>query len=790
MTGGDPDAYDAAYGALLDWVCNSLDLYKYELHAVTFPLFVHCFLELMAKGYADEAKQFFHKFGADHSRLHLEELRALGMIFTPQHVRENEYASQVLHSKFNVALSLLSFELLNTFLSQERLFLLLAILNERVNLVVASNHPGIQVDQLDDVADVGLDGPINSLEAKNNVASGYKSPDEVAEVMSMSDHPNESEIAATLASGPYDLEYTVRAAGGDGRTVENLNCIPIQWGVLPERKVRTSGDGTDGTGAPGSGADGDNSGPNSGVNGVSSSAGNGATGAGDSGSASAAAADGDKKNTSSGAASAGGADGGPAGSSGASKVNDKSGSKVAGADKAAASATPAGGDANRKHKRAKAGVDAAQSLKKGPLDEVGPLPDRKSPFNAEIMEKLVLRLPLEMKEHILEDLRVRATVNKSNLPSALCFTLLNSAVHINNMNFSDDVTMVGASCDDGSFRVWRNDDQPLGTATGSVYHGNMETDEEEKVAVLRGHSSAVYGADFSPDNRFALTASADSTIRLWSLAAKSNVVTYRSHLNYPVWDVNFAPYGYYFASCSMDRTARLWSTDHVTPLRVYAGHLSDVDCVRFHPNHNYLATGSSDKTVRLWDVQSGKCVRIFTGHFHGVRCLAFSSNGRYLASSGDDQYVNIWDLQAGKRLETLIGHKGTVTSLDFSQESAILASGGMDSTVRLWDMKTLTEQPSPATSGAVGGIAGSTGSSLSNGMANMHMSPRAGAGRAKRARFVKPVQLVRSSGVQDLPSSRFLLKTLRSKHTPIYRVQFTSRNLLLSGGVFVPKSDA
>jgi transcription initiation factor TFIID subunit 5 len=41
--------------------------------------------------------------------------------------------------------------------------------------------------------------------------------------------------------------------------------------------------------------------------------------------------------------------------------------------------------------------------------------------------------------------------------------------------------------------------------------------------------------------------------------------------------------------------------------------------------------------------------------------------------------------------------------------------------------------------------------------------------------------------VQELPSSRFLLKTLRSKQTPMYRVHFTPRNLLLAGGIFQPK---
>ncbi|RLN93430.1 hypothetical protein BBJ28_00022490, partial [Nothophytophthora sp. Chile5] len=191
------------------------------------------------------------------------------------------------------------------------------------------------------------------------------------------------------------------------------------------------------------------------------------------------------------------------------------------------------------------------------------------------------------------------------------------------------------------------------------------------------------------------------------------------------------------------------------------------------------------KTVRLWDVQSGKCLRVFTGHFRGVQCLAFSRNGRYLASSGEDQYINIWDLQAGKRLETLVGHKAMVTSLDFSQESSVLASGGMDSTVRLWDMKALTEKPT-------------TYSALSGALADMHMNSSSFSGSTHpanpqlpgRSRFVKPVPMVRPGAVQELPSSRFLLKTLRSKQTPMYRVHFTPRNLLLAGGVFQPRMES
>ncbi|DBA04117.1 TPA: hypothetical protein N0F65_004225 [Lagenidium giganteum] len=750
LAGGDSRQYEDAYVKLSEWICNSLDMYKYELHAVAYPLFVHCFLELVSKGFSSDARDFFWRYQHDHMRLHVEELRQLGMIFSPEHIETNEYAQQVLHSKFNVQMSLLSFELLNTFLSQEQLFVMLAVLNERVNIIVTSNQPALQVQHLDDSM---------LLETKNmslcREASSYKSSDDIAKVVADSNQPNESEIVAPLTSGSFDLEYMVHSAGGEGDKLEDLHAIRVQWGVLPPRRLHA--DKTDDS-ANGGGEDANGDGNGAGASG------NGG-GAGDSGSAGAGADSSKKDGTAASDAT------GDAAKSGDKNAKPKSGDKGASAD------------AQRKAKRAKISADSVAQREKSELDVGGPVPDRKSPFHAEIMEKLVIRQPAEMKVQSLEDLKTRAPLSKAELPSSLCFTFLNSSTHINNICFSNDVTMVGASCDDGSFRVWRNDDQPLGTATGCVYHGNSdmdgETDEDEKMAVLRGHSSAVYGAAFSPDNRFALTSSADSTIRLWSLAARNNMVIYRSHSSFPVWDVEFGPHGYYFASCSMDRTARLWSTDHVSPLRIFAGHLSDVDCVKFHPNHHYLATGSSDKTVRLWDFQSGKCIRIFTGHFHGIKSLAFSRNGRYLASSGDDQYINVWDLQAGKRLETLVGHKATVTSLDFSQESTILASAGMDSTVRLWDMKSIADKPSvattaPTSAGPMDVISRMKGSVVPDAHAN---------------RFVKPVQMVRPSAVQDLPPSRYLLKTLRSKQTPMYRVQFTPRNLLLSGGVFHPKME-
>jgi transcription initiation factor TFIID subunit 5 len=112
---------------------------------------------------------------------------------------------------------------------------------------------------------------------------------------------------------------------------------------------------------------------------------------------------------------------------------------------------------------------------------------------------------------------------------------------------------------------------------------------EKKASTTRkliGHSGPVYAVAFDPVSgpaappKYLLSCSADATTRLWSLDTLTNIVAYRCHEN-PIWDVKWSPMGTYFATASRDRTARLWSTDRTACLRVYAGHLSDIDVSYF-----------------------------------------------------------------------------------------------------------------------------------------------------------------------------------------------------------------
>lgn len=346
----------------------------------------------------------------------------------------------------------------------------------------------------------------------------------------------------------------------------------------------------------------------------------------------------------------------------------------------------------------------------------------------------------------LEDARNRIRLSTDTLPSVAMFTAQHSGASINCMDFTSDGSTIACGFSDSTIRVFK-------------------TEEHYNSRMLRGHAGPVYGTSFSPNARLLASCSTDGSVCLWGCEealGNGPLVNLRGHSS-ACWDVQFASLGHYIASASRDRTARVWSTDRAQPLRVMAGHISDVDIVKWHPNCNYIATGSSDRTIRLWDVQSGETVRLLTGHSGSVTALEFSPDGYTIASGGDTGAVLIWDLRNGRRVATLKQHTLPVWSLAFEQENGeLLASSAADCSVRLWNCSALTASvktehtDSAPTVRAYDNSHGVTASSNQSGQGG---DAEVIAGRQPR-----------------------LLKVLYTKSTPVIHLQFTKRNLLLAGG--------
>lgn len=260
--------------------------------------------------------------------------------------------------------------------------------------------------------------------------------------------------------------------------------------------------------------------------------------------------------------------------------------------------------------------------------------------------------------------------------SVLCYTVSNTkGVGLNCAGISSDGSCLAGGFGDSLVRVW---DAKVGVDCSPTRYV--------------GHGGGVYGVGFSPCGKFLISGASDGGVRLWRKGDKGKqgcLIQYGGHSS-AIWDVEFAKYGTYFVTGGHDRTAKVWSTERSYPLRILAGHLSDVDCVAWHPNCGYIATGSGDGSVRVWDIRDGNCIRLlnddtqkkgqrgFTsfvgmgmnmGIDQGVTAVAWEMNGRRLASA-KGATVQIWDTRMGK-VENSLDMPGGCWSLAWAHEGGV-----------------------------------------------------------------------------------------------------------------------
>jgi len=134
---------EACYARLNEWVASALDMYRHELSALLYPLFVRIYLELVEKGLSDEAARFMTAHRAHFADAEAELLQ-LASVTTAAHMRDSELARAYTSAAVELRLSAFSFELLVSFIQSEQLLPLLQLLNsDRFNVVISRRAPAL-----------------------------------------------------------------------------------------------------------------------------------------------------------------------------------------------------------------------------------------------------------------------------------------------------------------------------------------------------------------------------------------------------------------------------------------------------------------------------------------------------------------------------------------------------------------------------------------------------------------------------------------------------------------------
>ena len=206
------------------------------------------------------------------------------------------------------------------------------------------------------------------------------------------------------------------------------------------------------------------------------------------------------------------------------------------------------------------------------------------------------------------------------------------------------------------------------------------------IYTLIGHTRSVTSVCFSPSGTLVATASADHTVKIWSVSTGSLMHTLAAHTS-GINDVSWSSDSLYLATASDDRSIRILNVVTKLVVRTFAEHTSYVLCLAYNPQSTLLVSGSFDETVRLWNVNRNKCHRVISAHSEAVTSVAFNGDGTMIVSSSYDGSIRLWDTTTGACLKTLV-HKdqSPLGGVIFTPSSNQLLCSSLDSTVRIWDI--------------------------------------------------------------------------------------------------------
>ncbi|KAF7359518.1 hypothetical protein MSAN_01294800 [Mycena sanguinolenta] len=319
-------------------------------------------------------------------------------------------------------------------------------------------------------------------------------------------------------------------------------------------------------------------------------------------------------------------------------------------------------------------------------------------------------------------------------------------------------------------RALQFDDAKL--ITGSMDHTLKVWDwrRGKCIRTLTGHTEGIVCLNF--DLNVLVSGSVDSTIKVWNLRT-GGAFTLRGHTDWvnsvQLWDSNpdarsapsssfsfdndagmgsaspspcgGAPQidpGKMLFSASDDGTIKLWDLTLRTCVRVFTGHVGQVQSMKIlladecngsaDPEENQttdesdrasqpeagpfrsssssnepnvgtnkltaaassslipsrkkplLISGSLDNTIKLWDIDTSETISTFFGHIEGVWAVA--SDKLRLVSGSHDRTIKVWSRDEGKCTATLVGHRAAVSCVALGEDKIV--SGSDDWDVKVW----------------------------------------------------------------------------------------------------------
>ena len=215
---------------------------------------------------------------------------------------------------------------------------------------------------------------------------------------------------------------------------------------------------------------------------------------------------------------------------------------------------------------------------------------------------------------------------------------------------------------------------------------------------MQAHDAAIRSLTYSHSDDWLLSTDQEGLIKYWQ-PNFNNVKVIQGH-NEPIRDLAFSPNDSKFVTASDDSSLKIFDFAGGIEESTLTGHGWDAKCVDWHPTKGLLVSGSKDHTVKLWDPRTGRCLTTLHGHKNTISKALFERvRGQCLATSARDQAARVFDLRMMRDICLLKGHdeKNTPTTMTWHPiHSSLLTTAGNEGSIYHYLLDEANDLPGAA----------------------------------------------------------------------------------------------